>query len=228
MRGLVCVTLGITMLAAAPVMAQPVGSSPKTVQLSKVIEDDQSYEPKVRFKVGTICLLSGKFNLTKQKVTLAYERFENLFAEDMKKAGFGVVATSEDLFASDKDKNSADYLIGANTHPDTIDICSSINGVKGKITVAVEWQLYDRKAQKVVETIVTTGTGTVDKFDRSGSVTMYNNAFVANLDELIAKGVLQKYVGLPAPVPPAPPAPIPAAAAAPAATVAPAADAKAH
>ena len=170
----------------------------KSLQLSKVILDTDIPEVKGKLKVGTICLLGGgPIKLNKSKHTENYERYDNLFSPPLKAHGFAVVSTSGDLFAEEGAGPKGDYLIGATLKPDTINMCNSVNGQKGDITMAVEWKIYDRAAQKVVETVTTTGHGVQEKFARDGLNLMWNKAFVDSLDALIAKGVLQKYVGQP-------------------------------
>ena len=86
----------------------------------------------------------------------------------------------------------------------TMNICSSVNGVKGQILIDVEWQIFDRSAQKVVETVTTRGTGDVLKFDRNGYDVLWNRAFASSLHALIDQGIIGKYAGVeakPLPIP---------------------------
>lgn len=191
-------------LAVAALCIPAVGSAEgapaaaKSVQLSKVILDTDVPEVKGHLKVGTICLLGGgPIKLTKGKQTQNYERYDNLFSPTLKARGFTVVSTTGDLFSEEGSGQKGDYLIGATMKPDTINMCNSVNGQKGDVTMAVEWKIYDRASQKVVETVTTTGRGEQEKFARDGLNLMWNKAFVANLGALVERGVLQKYVGAP-------------------------------
>lgn len=182
-----------SLILGSAAAAQAPAPAAKTFQLSKVVLDMETVEPKARVKGGTLCVFPSTVKLPKKKETLSYERFDNLFSERLKSAGLNVVNTSSDLFAGDSDKNKADYLIGAIMRIDTINLCSSIKGEKGDTTVKIEWQVYDRAAGKVVDTVTTEGHGVQDKFVTAGLDQMLNSAFTSSLGALMDQAVVQKY-----------------------------------
>jgi len=190
----------ILLCGAAPCLAQAVPAA-KTLELSKVILDTESGAIKGKLRGGTLCIsngpIDGKFN--KQKRTQDYERYDTLFSEKVKAAGFNVYAPSHDMFGQDADKSRGDYLVGATMRLDTLNLCDSVKGQKGDVTLVIEWQIYDRAAQKVVETITTQGAGEQVLFSNTGLTDMWNKAFQTNLVALIDRGVIQKYVGAPTP-----------------------------
>lgn len=197
---------------AAPLAAQPVpaaspttsGGKPpiimtakpmKTLQLSKVLLDTETITTKGKIKGGTLCVFPSAVKLEKVKKTENYERYDVPFSDRLKFRGYKVVTTSQDLFAKDDAEKAADYLVGATVRPDTMNMCSSVNGQKGEIILQVEWQIYDRTAQKVVETVTTPGRGELLKFSASGYDEIWNLAFADSLDALIKAGTLAKYTG---------------------------------
>jgi hypothetical protein len=181
--------------AVAPVLAQ---STPiKTVQLSKVLLDTETITATGKLKGGTLCVFPSDLKLDKVKKTEEYERYDVIFSDKIKGRGYKVVTTSQDLFASQDAAKAADYLIGATLRPETINVCSSVNGFKGEITVQVEWQIYDRVGQKVVELVTHTGKGTQLKFSQNGYTEMWNAAFGDSLLALIQAGTLKQYTGEP-------------------------------
>jgi hypothetical protein len=203
---------------AAPCAAQLAAG--KSVQLSKVILDTETTPVKGKSKGGTLCIGYGDIKINKMKKTQDYEHYDGIFADKMKSLGYRVNSTSGDLFADDSDKNKGDYLIGATVRPDTVNLCSSVKGYKGDVTLFVEWQVYDRAAHRVVETATTTGQGSVIKFANDGLRSMLDDAFIASLVSFLDKGLLQKHVGTPTPpavvapattVPATPPASTPGA-----------------
>lgn len=202
---------GALLCASNPALAQPAAAAAKTVQLSKVILDTETTPVKGKLKGGTLCVFPQEIKLTREKKTQDYERFDSLFAEKMKASGFTIMTTSGDLFAGEGDKNKGDILIGAVMRPDTLNICSSVNGFKGNMILIVDWQVYDRATQSVIASVTTTGQSMQEKFAPDGMLAMWNGAFVANLGALIDQGVVQKHIGMAA-APPAP-APTPPAAA---------------
>jgi hypothetical protein len=117
----------------------------------------------------------------------------------MKKSGFNVVAKSSNLFEGEGSSSGPNFLVGATFRPQSVDICDSVNGQKGTIAVSVEWQIYDRSKQQVVETVTTQGSGQLLKFQPSGLMVMIDQAFSASLTALIEQGVLQKHLGNPTP-----------------------------
>jgi hypothetical protein len=180
------------------------GLAGRTVQLSKVIEDTETTPPIVKVKVGTICLFAGSNDIERRKKTMAYERMDNLFTAKLRAAGYTVVTTSQDLFAGASPDANADYLIGAVIHPTKIEICDSIDGVKGSYAVDVDWQVYDRAAQKVVMQRTTSGTATQGKFDRNGIMVLFDKSFVASLTKLLEETDVQALLGAESAPPPAP------------------------
>jgi hypothetical protein len=167
----------------------------KTFQLSKVILDTETTELVARVKGGTWCVFPSNIKIPKEKKTQNYERFDNLFSERMKAGGFAVVNSSNDMFGDADEKNKGDYLVGVILHPVSMNLCSSAAGEKGDISVNADWQIYDRSAGRVVETVSTSGTGAQPKFAADGQKQMFNQAFTANLSSFIEKGVLQRYAG---------------------------------
>jgi hypothetical protein len=184
--------LSLVLLSPAAASSEPVGA--KSVQLSKVVLDTETSEVSARVKGGTLCVFPGNVKIPKEKKTQDYERFDNLFSAELKSGGFNVISTSSEMFGDEDDKNKADYLVGVTLRPETINLCSSVKGEKGDISLIAEWQVYDRAAGKIVETVTTTGHGVQAKFAADGEKQMINNAFAANLSSLLQRGVLQKYV----------------------------------
>lgn len=183
---------GLSLLATSmAVHAASPGS--KTVQLSKVVLDTETSELAARVRGGTLCVFPSNVKIPKEKKTQDYERFDHLFTDKMKMSGFTVVSTSNDMFAADADKNKADVLVGVTIRPTAINMCSSINGQKGDMAISAEWQVYDRSAGKVVQTVTTSGSGKQEKFAKDGMDQMLNQAFAANVSALIDQGVVQKY-----------------------------------
>jgi hypothetical protein len=198
MRGfLLLAAAGVSTCACAPAQAKPGNEGPRSIQLSKVILDTETNEIKGKLKGGTLCVFPSKLPITKEKKSENYERYDQVFSEKLRASGYNVLTTSADLFATDDDKNKADFLIGATVRPDTLSICSSVNGMKGDVTLSIEWQIYDRTAKKVVLTTSTTGHGAQEKFARDGLKGMWDQAFLEALDTLTRLDSFKAYFGGP-------------------------------
>jgi len=199
MKILRCALLGVFGAFASTGHAVAETSSVKSVQLSKVVLDTESNELVARVKGGTLCVFPSNVKVPKEKKTQDYERFDNLFTQQLKTTGLKVVNTSSDMFEGEDETQKGDYLVGVTMRPTTYNLCSSVAGTKGKIAVDAEWKIYDRAAGKVVETVVTSGEGVQEKFAIDGEKQILNNAFKSNLDALLAKGLLQKFGQVEAP-----------------------------
>jgi hypothetical protein len=193
MRRVFAAACGAIVLSS-PLAAQAAPDGSKALQLSKVVLDTETSEATARVKGGTLCVFPNTIKFPKEKKTQDYERFDNLFSSRMKSEGFAVVSTSSDMFAGDDDKNKGDYLIGVILRPVKLNLCASVSGYKGDYSVDAEWQIYDRAAGKVVETLKTSGRGGQATFAADGLDQMLNRAFSANLASLIETGIVQKYV----------------------------------
>ena len=195
MTGISTALRGAALLLAFGLGGHAAAAETPSLQLSKVVMDTETSEVTAKVKGGTLCVFPSKIKLTKEKKTQDYERFDNLFTSRLKSSGFSVVSTSGDMFASDNDDGKGDYLVGVILRPTAVNICSSVSGFKGNYSLTAEWQIYDRAAGKVVETVTTTGLGAQEKFAADGLEQMVNQAFTASLGALVEKGVMQKYVG---------------------------------
>ncbi len=215
MKALLFALCGGLLLAASPCAAQVAAVPVRSLQLSKVILDTETDEVTGKLKGGTLCVFPSKLPLLKEKKTQDYERYDMVFAAELTRRGFRVVTASGDLFSGEDGKDKGDLLVGAVMRLQTLNICSSVNGEKGDVTLAIDWQIYDRATQKVVAMATTTGHAVQEKFARDRLRGMWNLAFVDSLSTLIESGAVARYAGAPVPppaaaAPPAPPAPAPA------------------
>lgn len=163
----------------------------KSLQLAKVVLDTETAPIEARVKGGTLCVFPSNIELPKEKKTQDFERYDRLVSDALGTGEVAVVSDSDDLFAAESD-DKGDILLGAVMAPTAINICSSVKGFKGTIDVKVEWQFYDRASSKVVETIVTEGSGTLPKFSANGFDEMWDAAFVDALDKVRKAGVIDR------------------------------------
>jgi hypothetical protein len=163
----------------------------KSLQLTKVVLDTDSREFTARVKGGTWCVFPSNVKMPREKKTLDYERFDNLFANALKANGYAVVNNSADMFAAENE-TKGDLLIGVNLRPSAMNVCSSVAGVKGDVTLDAEWQLFDRSAGKVVAKFTTSGQGVLDKFATDGLDQLINKAFTANLEGLLKQDAVKQ------------------------------------
>ncbi len=183
-----------------------------SVSLSKVFYDLQAAEPKGKYKTGNWCISHGAIKLNNHNRTeMDHKTLDFIFVKAVEAKGYKVASESQDMFAdSNSDAKKANFLIGANVIPDTIDICDAIGPkIKGTFILAMEFQLYDVAAGQVVGKFPVTGTAFYPTFQQGQVSKLLLDAFANGVETLFASGQLDKYLG--APVPPPPPVPSPAA-----------------
>ncbi|MEL7690497.1 hypothetical protein [Citromicrobium bathyomarinum] len=183
-----CALAGALVALAVPASAH---AESKSLQLAKVVLDTETAPIEARVKGGTLCVFPSNIELPKEKKTQDFERYDRLVSEKLGKSEVAVVSDSGDLFAAESD-DKGDILLGAVMAPTAINICSSVKGFKGTIDVKVEWQFYDRASSKVVETVVTEGSGTLAKFSAGGFEEMWDAAFLDALGKVQAAGVIDR------------------------------------
>jgi hypothetical protein len=223
--------LPITTHAQTPMVAVPLAPAPaaaavdaapgKSARLTKVMISPDIPPEKQKIKVGTICLFGGEPVNFGTERTLNLERYEGLFSATLRKRGYEVINRTADPFEGEGVSDTADFLVGATIRPQSVEMCDSVDGQKGRTTITVEWKIFDRSRRTVVETITTEGSGFQLKFNERGLVQMLDDSFVAALNAVADQGTLTKYLGPPAVQATTPPAPVvvssPTMAAAPAA-----------
>ena len=180
--------MGAIAALAVPATAQ---EQDKTLQLAKVVLDTETSPIEARVKGGTWCVFPSNIELTKEKKTQDFERYDRLVSGKMAESGIKMITEADDLFSANSD-SKGDILLGATMAPVAINICSSVDGYKGAIDVKVEWQFYDRKSQQVVERLETEGTGKIEKFSVNGYVEMWDAAFLDALDKVGKQGILAR------------------------------------
>jgi len=183
-----CALAGALVALAVPASAH---AESKSLQLAKVVLDTETAPIEARVKGGTLCVFPSNIELPKEKKTQDFERYDRLVSEKLGKSEVAVVSDSGDLFAAESD-DKGDILLGAVMAPTAMNLCSSVKGFKETIDVKVEWQFYDRASSKVVETIVTEGSGTLAKFSASGFDEMWDAAFLDALGKVQAAGVIDR------------------------------------
>jgi hypothetical protein len=197
---LIAALFASTVSSAQSAPAQSAPAHTRSLQLSRVDFNPDSSATTQRVKVGTICLFSGPaLNFGTSTRTLNSDRYERLFSETMAARHFNIVSRSASLFEGEGNASRAEFLIGGTVRVRSVDICDSYSGIKGSIVLSVEWQIYDRSRQQIVETVTTEGTGRVPTFSQNGLEEIFSQAFSSSLNALIDRNVIQQHVGNPAP-----------------------------
>ncbi len=182
-------------MEVAPASPAPAASA-RTLELSKVVLDTETNRIKARVKGGTLCVFPSHIELPAEKKTQDQERYDGLVARALNDRGVSLITKANDLFATES-AAKGDVLLGAVMAPTAMNICSSVDGFKGTIDISVQWQLFDRAKGTVVQSVTTTGTGTLPKFSISGFEEMWDLAFVDALVKLHDQGAIRTALGEP-------------------------------
>jgi S1-C subfamily serine protease len=131
--------------------------------------------------------------------------FERVFREEFTAAGLRVAGDPNNLFQAD-DK-SADLQVGALLTSVSATFCrlsafreSQTGKIKGKASMAIEWQVYSTSQAKVVARIPTSGSYQIEKEVDSGDLVLLHRAFAANVQALAASPVFRAAISVPAAV----------------------------
>lgn len=97
-------------------------------------------------------------------INLSAEGFDEIFVDAAESNGWPVVGGNENLFTG-QDFTGAEVLIAGTIIDVKTNLCmmmSDMNSkMSGKYYVKIEWQIYSPVRQKLIDTIVTSGTGEV-------------------------------------------------------------------
>jgi S1-C subfamily serine protease len=128
--------------------------------------------------------------------------FERVFREEFTAAGLRVAGDPNNLFQAD-DK-SADLQVGALLTSVSATFCrvsafreSQAGKIKGKASMAIEWQVYSTSQAKVVARIPTSGSHQIEKEVDSGDLVLLHRAFAANVQALAASPVFRAAISVP-------------------------------
>lgn len=204
--GLLLVAANAPAIAADAQPASPTDTR-RTIGLSKVFADWQTAEPKGKYKTGNWCISHGPIKvIDRSRTEIDHNKLDFLFGKSAEAHGYKALNQSQDMFAdAATDAPKAQFMLGANAVPDTINVCDAIGPkIKGTVIYAMEFQLFDATTNKVVGKYPVMGQATYDTFQKGQLNKLMFDALANGFDTLFASGQLDAYLGKPNPPSPAP------------------------
>lgn len=186
--------------AAAPGIPLPaakaVGQAFKPVEFGKLVVRLDVGEPFFVVQAGPACAnvktLTYPGGVSDYKLPGAKEAFH----DELVKAGLAVAGDPNDLF--DASTVSADYVISGIATGFHEEVCSpnpegdAATIQKGKMHLAVEWELYSRLEKRVLATVTTSADYRIDDAVSGGGNVMAERVFELNLRQLAAAPELRQ------------------------------------
>ncbi|QPQ55543.1 hypothetical protein IC614_02770 [Allosphingosinicella flava] len=151
---------------------------------------------------GILCLGGEPLTWNGRSHVVDPRDLEEAFRNELQDLGYDIVGASGGLFDREQDSEAA-YLVGATIRNMEIEAClpylpsNDISTAKGAVVFEIEWQIYSRDRQRVIDKI-TTRAGYERKKGREGGVqSLVREAFAENVRRLAASGKLERAGDLP-------------------------------
>jgi serine protease Do len=178
------------------VAALPPGAVVKPVALTRVRALMSGDQQVGSLTGGVFCLNS--IPVTWGKVAPSFNVARDVFAQELKAAGFKPAVDPSNLFA-DQQSSVADLQVGALFKHVDVTLCDATLTVSGKVSLDIEWQVYSSLRREVVTTVETHGTAEksrgVGARDEGRSV--YQMAIAENVRGLLASEAFRKVATAP-------------------------------
>ncbi|WP_296600532.1 S1C family serine protease [Phenylobacterium sp.] len=162
----------------------PAGSVVRPVALTRTgaqVREDQRIGT---FLTGTLCV--QPVPVTWKDLAPELTALKEIFAEELQTAGFKPDADPGNLFA-DTQASPTDLQMGAMVKGADVSYCDSVVGTSGKLTLAIQWQIYSSLRREIVGTVDTSETVQVKRLGRTGQArSLGQMAFAANVRALMS------------------------------------------
>jgi S1-C subfamily serine protease len=133
----------------------------------------------------------GKLTWKGGRTDISNEELTDIFKDELEKAKYKVIGTSDSLFEDPADWK-ADLLVGGIIKEIQMNVCFPKGGffnystVKGECYIKVNWQVYSRMDRKVIFETTTEGFHNQDSQCDGGTNVLVHDAFAVAINNLIA------------------------------------------
>jgi S1-C subfamily serine protease len=185
----------------APVQAVvaplPAGTVARPVAITRLATDLRPDQQIGTALYGVICV--ERAPVTWKMLAPQFSNLRSVFGEELKAAGFTPETNPGDLFAA-KEEKTTDLEVGARVKSADAHYCENITGLKGRLTLDIQWQVYSNLRREVVATVETHATaekskGLLASHDEARSLAQ--DAFAANVRALLADPQFRRIVTAP-------------------------------
>ena len=136
---------------------------------------------------GIFCAPKGKIVMTQKIWTEVIMRGAGrAYRNEMRNAGYPSATQSESAFDDQQPKAESDFDIGAVVRKTQFHMCTRNNEASGALYVEVKWELYYKKARKVVYEAVTEGSYQTTEMEKLRFDEWYERAFAVSIRNMLA------------------------------------------
>jgi hypothetical protein len=172
----------------------PVNTESRPIQFKKIVVKLDRGEDIGSIQSGLLCVPQADLIWRGGKIDVSNDDFTEVFREELTKANYEVIGSTDELFEDPSDWK-AEYLIAGLVNEMQANICFPWGGFgnwtsgKGEAYMKVNWQIYSRLNRKVVYETTTEGSSKVDDSSATGPADVFLNAFsIATKNLLSDKG----------------------------------------
>lgn len=164
-----------------------------TVRLSRLRTTILPNERLGELQDGPSCKLRGTISMQKKVWQLAGRAASRGFYFEMQRAGYPRPGQTESLF-EEKPRVPEDFEIGMMVRKMQVSLCTQSGENWGGVYVEAKWELFSKRARKVVFDTVTEGSFQNDGPEKTLLSVMFERAFAAATRNMLAERQFADYV----------------------------------
>ena len=181
--------LAVKAVPQADVKGLAVGEKPAPLFFRKIVVDIPDNSVVGTYQAGLICAGGRNLRLNAQHRTITKGHFPRIFKEEFEKANYVIVGDREDLFR-EPSSSGARFMVGGRMKELKMNFCMpnvyNLSAARGQSYMRVEWQVFDRKTNKIVFRTVKEGSHRIDSAISGGFRILFRTAFRQTVRALIA------------------------------------------
>ena len=187
------ILIGLILTVMAPVAAQAQNQDHpprrQTVKFDRISAELPMGQVFARGKLGLLCVQHEAWTWNGASQWINLDMFVRAFHETALAYGLPVAGDPTSLFG-DQGYQDSDFLIGAQIRELQLDACAPMGGfgntssIKGRATMTVEWQVYSKRAQRLVYRTTTRSAIDIPKAQPGGMYTLVLAPFRDNIRQL--------------------------------------------
>lgn len=168
----------------------PPGTAVRPVAFTRLVAKLSRGQPWGTLQIGLLCLPAGELTWRGGRMEIKTEDLDDVFREEMQKAGFKVDGDPNNLF--EQVPSTSEYAVAGEITSIQASICAPMAGfgdytnVKGVARLRVKWQIYSRLKKEIVATVTTDGGLKISASAAGNDQNIIFGAFAENVRGLIA------------------------------------------
>jgi S1-C subfamily serine protease len=173
----------------------PPGTPVRPIAFTRMVAKLDRGQPWATLQVGVFCIPGGTVTWRGGRLEVKTEDLDDVFREEMQKAGFRVEGNPDNLF--EQEPSSAEFAVAGEITSMQGQFCAPMAGfgdfsVKGSELMNVKWEIYSRLKKQIVATVHTTGGMKIASVQSGNGENITFGAFAQNVKGLIASSDFRK------------------------------------